>query len=301
MRTILFHNPSAGDEDHSQEELVALLRASGLQVELHGTKGDTLRQGLDTPAGLILVAGGDGTLGRVATGLERRDLRLAVLPLGTANNLARALGPWPSARHFAEGWAEAAHRHLNLAVVEAAGGPAPFQRRRFVEAMGFGAFAQAVEVADETGTSGVEAGRDAFRRVLLDAEPRQARVTVNGQQELVETLLIEVMNIPLFGPNLVLAQDADPGDGLLDVVTLPPARRQAMLDWLEAPASGPPPVDIRRGATAAIDWPGGHLRLDDEPLDWPGPVSLAFRVEPEPLTFLIPPACLAAPQKASAP
>ncbi|MBC9179414.1 diacylglycerol/lipid kinase family protein [Pseudoroseomonas ludipueritiae] len=300
MKTVLFHNPSAGDEGHRQEDLVALLRANGLQVEVRDPKGDTLRDGLSLPAKLVLVAGGDGTVGRIATGMEHRDIPLAMLPLGTANNLARALGPWPSPREFAEGWAQAARARLNVAVAEAAEGDKPFTRCRFVEAAGFGAFAHGVEHADRIGKEGVEAGRAAFRRTLADAVARQVRLTVDGEERNEETLLVEVMNIPLFGPNLVLAPEADPGDGLLDVVTLPPSRRALMLEWLDHPGAGPPPVEIRRGSAVTIDWPGGHIRLDDTPLDWSGPAKLHFRLEPEPLHVLIPPACLAAPKKASA-
>jgi diacylglycerol kinase (ATP) len=301
MKTVLFHNPSAGDEGHRQEDLVALLRGAGLQVDVRDPKGDTLRDGLSMPTELMLLAGGDGTVGRIITALEQRDLQLAILPLGTANNLSRALGPWPSPQEFAEGWAQAAQTRLNIAVAEVAEGGKPFERRRFVEAVGFGAFARAVEHADQTGTAGVEAGRAAFRRILSDPPARRIGLTVDGQRQELDTLLVEVMNIPLFGPNLVLAPDANPGDGLLDVVTLAPSHRAAMLDWLHHPGSGPPPVEIRRGATAAIDWPGGHIRLDDTPLDWSGPTRMAFRIEPEPLCFLIPPACLAAPKKASRP
>jgi diacylglycerol kinase family enzyme len=298
MKTMLLHNPSAGDEAHQQHELVAMLRASGLEVELRDARDSNL-EGLATPAELILVAGGDGTVGKVATSLQRRASSLAVLPLGTANNLARALGPWRSPRDFAEGWAQAARKHLNVAVVEALEGTRPFAQRRFVEAVGFGAFARAVEHADQTGKAGVEAGRAAFRRILSDAPARRVELTVDGRREELETLLVEVMNIPLFGPNLVLAQGAAPGDGLLDVVTLPPSRRAAMLDWLHHPGADAAPVEIRRGATAALAWPGGSIRVDDAPLDWSGPARLGFRMEAEPLVFLIPAACLAAPKKGS--
>lgn len=295
MKTLLFHNPSAGDEGHSREALVTLLEASGLSVRPHDTHGEAVEAALANGAGLVLIAGGDGTVGRIATQAGHRAARLAVLPLGTANNLARALGPWPSPRHFAEGWAGAAHRHLNVAVAEGGWG-----RRRFVESVGFGAFARAVEYADKTGEEGVEPGRAVFRRVLSSAPAARVRISVDGREEEVETLFVEVMNIALFGPNLALAQQADPGDGLLDVVTLPPGRRAAMLDWLRAPGGGAPPVDLRRGAHVVIGWPGGPVRVDDEPLDWDAPTTATFGIEPEPLTFLVPPACLAAPQKAPA-
>jgi diacylglycerol kinase (ATP) len=296
MDTILFHNPNAGEEAHTQEELVGLLEAAGLRVQVHGTKGQSLRKGLKKLRDLVVIAGGDGTVGRIARSLPERGRRCAVLPLGTANNLARALGPWPSPEHFAAGWAKAAHRHLNLAVAEAE--QDGFGERRFVESVGFGAFAQAVESADEEGLEGVEAGRAMFRRALAEAPVVHAHLRVDDHEQVVETLLVEVMNIPLFGPNLPLAPDSRPGNGLLDVVLLPPERRAEMLDWLHAPTGGHPPVEILRGATVTLHWPGGAIRVDDEPLEFNAACTVTFHIEVEPLTFLIPPECLAAPQKA---
>ena len=63
-------------------------------------------------------------------------------------------------------------------------------------------------------------------------------------------------------------------------MTLPPSRRALMLEWLDNPGAGPPPVEIRQGTTVTIDWPGGHIRLDDTPLDWSGPAKLHLRLEP---------------------
>lgn len=302
MKTTLFHNPSAGGDGDapSREALLAMLRQAGLDVAAHETQGDGLERGLAAPAELVLVAGGDGTVGRVAAALAARGgdgpQLLAALPLGTANNLARALGPWPGPRHFAEGWRQAARRPLNVAVAEAEGWPA----RRFVESVGFGAFARAVEHADETGEEGVEAGRAVFRRILSGALPARVRIIVDGHAETVETLLVEVMNIALFGPNLVLAPAAEPGDAMLDVVTLHPDQRHAMLDWLRAPGSGAPPVTARRGASVVVEWPGAPLRLDDTPLDDGAPPALAFHMAEEALTVLVPPECLAAPEGARA-
>jgi len=312
MKTSLFHNPAAGGgsdtpatgggtgDDPDEASLLAMLREAGLEISAHDTRGASLQQGLDEGAALLLVAGGDGTVGRIATDFASRapapDRRMAVLPLGTANNLARALGPWPSPAHFARGWREAAPRRLNVALAEAEG----WGTRRFVESVGFGAFARAVEHADETGEEGVEAGRAVFRRILSGALPGQARILVDGTVQEVETLLVEVMNIALFGPNLVLAPDADPGDDMLDVVTLHPDQRHAMLDWLRAPACGEPPVTLRRGRNVVVEWAGTPLRLDDTPQEQGAPPALAFRMAEEALTVLVPPECLSAPQGARA-
>ena len=46
----------------------------------------------DDPPALVLVGGGDGTLSAVADAMADTGLTLAILPLGTANDLARTLG-----------------------------------------------------------------------------------------------------------------------------------------------------------------------------------------------------------------
>ena len=47
----------------------------------------------------------------------------------------------------------------------------------------------------------------------------------------------EIMNIASIGPRLLLAPAADPGDGLLDLVSLEPEARADMLAWLGASSS----------------------------------------------------------------
>lgn len=282
MQATLFHNPDAGDETHSAAQLAAALRAGGLAVSLCGAKGDALREGLARPMQLAIIAGGDGTVGRIAPALAGRGVALAVLPCGTANNLARALGPWPSVEALAAGWRAAPRRMLNLAYAEG-----PFGRRPFLEAAGFGAFARAIDRADEKGLKGIEAGRAAFRAILANTEAQRVALSVDGAAWEGETLLLEVMNIPLFGPNLPLAPGSRPDDGLLDLVLLPPERRGALLAWLDAPEQGRAPVLLRQGRRIRIDWPGGPVRLDDTPLTEEA-MSVTLGLEERVLPTLVP-------------
>jgi len=292
MKALLFHNPSAGDEEHSLDALLDLLRGAGLAVHPLPAREPVLRAGRDAQAGLLVVAGGDGTVAKVAVRLTEHPVPLAVLPLGTANNLGRALQTWETPEAFAAGWRQAQRRSLNLAYAEG-----PWGRRRFVEAAGFGAFARAIERADHKGLKGVEAGRAAFRAILARAEPARVVLTLDGAGREVETLFVEVMNIALFGPNLPLAPGAQPGDGWLDVVSLPPERREAMLAWLEDPEAGPPPTYSWRARTVQVDWPGGSLRLDDDVLPQDLPIRATLGIEPQAVQVLVPPADTATERK----
>jgi diacylglycerol kinase (ATP) len=81
----------------SREELVALLERHGLADEIcestsldqaRDLASEAVREGCD----LVVGAGGDGTVGAVATSLLRTDAALGVLPLGSIMNIARSLG-----------------------------------------------------------------------------------------------------------------------------------------------------------------------------------------------------------------
>src|SRR5687767_9681421 len=90
MRVLLVHNPSSGDDDHARERLVELICRFGHEVRYAQSKSDwrsLLEQGIE----LIAVAGGDGTVSEVARATAHRGIPIAILPTGTANNIARWL------------------------------------------------------------------------------------------------------------------------------------------------------------------------------------------------------------------
>jgi diacylglycerol kinase family enzyme len=274
MRAILILNPKSGDAEHSPDRAAAPLRAAGFTVLPQTGTAEEWIAALRQPADLVVVAGGDGTVAEVALNMPPDAPPLAVLPFGTANNLACAMGGWADAEALAEGWREGSHRSLDLA--EATG---PWGARPIVEAAGFGAFAHGVRRADRIGLKGVENGRAAFRDSLRSAPVLRLRLRIDGGEAIpVETLLLEACTMPGFGPQLRLAPCIAPGDNRLAVVTLAPACRDAMLDWLEQPDAGPPPCDCRPARDVAFEWPGGAVRLDDEPLapEPAGPVRIAL-------------------------
>jgi diacylglycerol kinase (ATP) len=92
---VIIGNPnsgSAGDEGYL-EGFADTLRAGGLTVEVLNTKRPDHATELAAGAGdrLVIAAGGDGTVNEVLNGLSK-GATLGILPLGTANVLARELG-----------------------------------------------------------------------------------------------------------------------------------------------------------------------------------------------------------------
>jgi YegS/Rv2252/BmrU family lipid kinase len=95
----VIYNPTAGFWDwRSVVSRVARFWASqGWDVHLTPTSEtghatDLARAAAEAGHGLVLAAGGDGTLNEVANGLVHTETVLGLLPVGTANSFARELG-----------------------------------------------------------------------------------------------------------------------------------------------------------------------------------------------------------------
>lgn len=92
---LIFNEASGSASGATRAELVAELAASGLEVAPTETEGLSLdaaiAEALASDAEVIVAAGGDGTITAVTTAILGTGKHLAVVPLGTANLLARDL------------------------------------------------------------------------------------------------------------------------------------------------------------------------------------------------------------------
>lgn len=95
----LIYNPVAGYWDWSAvvARVARFWSARGWDVQVEATDyaghaTELARAAAADGHGLVLAAGGDGTLNEVANGLVHTPTILAPLPVGTANSLARELG-----------------------------------------------------------------------------------------------------------------------------------------------------------------------------------------------------------------
>ena len=86
------------------------------------------KEALAQAEGLVVVAGGDGTVGKVIAQMPDRGVPVAILPLGSANNIARSFNVAGAPYELAEilhplYWQTAQHRHGARSL-----GPPPFRR-----------------------------------------------------------------------------------------------------------------------------------------------------------------------------
>ena len=303
MRVTLIHNSKAGaNEQPSVDGILGLIRAAGHAVTLQAPKGDDWERALEDPGDLVAVAGGDGTVGAVAVRLAGRGVPIAVLPVGTANNISKVLRLADTTlERLIAGWATARRIGFDVGVVTG-----PWGATRFIEGVGVGLLARAIteldakaEIAfgqvdnrEEKMTSGLKRLRD-----LAGNCPAMAlRIVLDGQDLSGDYILLEVMNIKHIGPSLHFAPDADSGDGLLDVVLVTADQRDRLGEYLSSCLEGrPQPLQwtVHRGKRLQLGYEDQDVHIDDKV--WPahgsttvhGPMHLEMTVDSQILEFLV--------------
>jgi diacylglycerol kinase (ATP) len=305
VRVSLVHNPTAGDENHSGEELVTMLGKAGYDAAHYTTEKEDLARLADDPQELVVAAGGDGTVRKVATCLIGRGVPIAILPIGTANNISKTLGISGTPRQLIESWSSAGRKKFDVGVISSR-----WRNAWFLEAIGLGVFPQAISILNFIDDK-VEADFDdrrekllrdlnALKDILSRYSLQDVNVTLDGKDLSGRYMMAEAMNINFIGPNLYLAPGADPGDGYLDVVLVTDEERKELLDYLSARIEGkesPPSLTVHRGKTLEISWDGSQMHVDDKvwiadidrnDVSPSSPVSIKIELQNQALEFLVP-------------
>ncbi len=271
MRVALVYNPAAGDgRGPDLEELLTLVRGQGHDLRYRSSKDTHLAEFLARPADLVAVAGGDGTIAQVAKLLHRRRTPIAPLPMGTANNICTALGLTRlTLRDQVAGWASA--EELRFDIGEASG---PWGQRQFVESVGVGMIPRMI-IASQRANPPKRKGKHRRNARAVRLALRHLRecpgvhldANIDGRPCRGRFVLFEVMNIPLVGPNLVLATSADPSDRMFDVVVVREFERALLRECLEAEEEGttwPHELTTIRGRQLELASGGFPVHVDDE-------------------------------------
>lgn len=284
MRICLLYSERAGDGESQGAKLRRSIEEHGHEV-VHLVERDTeLARALEDPVDLVVAAGGDGTVARAAIALAGQPTPLAVLPLGTANNIARSLGVRGGIDEIVAGWEATPPEALDLGVLQVAE-----TSSFFIEGVGGGLLPQGILAVppdahgndDPTHVKLQRAARR-YRDVLAALSPQRWRVVLDEEVREGEYVLVEVLNMSAVGPGLVLAGDVDPHDGWLTVVLADAGHRPALDAYLAAKADGREPhLDLPTVRTRTVELHGlAEAHVDDDVRGWQPPVPLTMRIEP---------------------
>jgi len=293
----LLHNPKAGEERHGSEQLMNLVNAAGYQCRYSSTK-KTNEGEIEEDVDFVIVAGGDGTVRKITkTLLERKVLEktfpIALLPLGTANNISKTLGIKGEAPEIINSWKNGTLKKFDVGKVGNAG-DAVF----FLESFGYGLFPYLMllmEKADKASTDTpekkIQTALNKLHEITLSYEAKSCRLMVDGVDHSGLFLLAEVMNTRSIGPNLLLSPDSDPGDGEMEVVVLPAKDREKFAAYIQSRMNGReeafqfqtiPARDVQ------ISWDGTHVHTDDEVIKIKANAEVGINIRAGLLEFMVP-------------
>lgn len=284
-------NPAAGSKGGiptnsvTDERLRELMGRARLGDELVQTEtpdeakalaADAVSRGYD----LVVAAGGDGSVGLVASELLGSDTALAVLPLGSVMNIARSLGIPRDLDQAADIIATGEARRIDVG--EARGRP-------FFEAGSVGmnaAMFRAAQAFDRGDWTAIA------RTIWTAVRYRPARIAIDLDDRRIRSraLMVTVSNGPYTGAGMTVAPEARLDDGLFDVRVFRRLSKPQLIRHLVSIAFGRyryvPEIATYRSRFVRIE--GTHplpARADARDL---GTTPVEFAVRPGALRVVVP-------------
>lgn len=247
--TLLIINPGSRLGDSSLDEIGARFREHGTLVEKRPERALDLpdlirRHGPEVDR--VVLGGGDGTVNLALDALLEVERPLGLLPLGTANDLARSL-EIPQDLEKAVAVILAGNlRKVDVAFANDVS---------FINAIGMGLGPQMTrEMDSETKSNwGVLAYMIGAARVFSEPRHFRATIQVDGREETYECAQITVANGIHYGGGMTIVDDAKMDDGQLDVLIVHKQSRLSLLGSIDR---------VRSGKTRASDsmW---HIRCSE--------------------------------------
>jgi diacylglycerol kinase (ATP) len=214
-------NPASGGGSvlDAVREKLADLDAEWIDTE--GT-GDAREAAGEWTDGLLVVAGGDGTINEVVNGLGQagfpENVTLAIWPTGTGNDLAKTLEVSDDPNEIWKTIRENRVRALDVARVrsERTG------ERFFINVATGGIGAEISDANDEEMKSrwGKLSYLRAYLEVARNFDAQEVKLTLDGEERRVRAVNIVIGNCRYIGGGWLAAPKANPEDGLLDVVVI---------------------------------------------------------------------------------
>jgi diacylglycerol kinase (ATP) len=299
-RVALAVNPTSGQGRGARAGAAAAEHLSAAGLDVHrltggdaAELGDRVRATVAAGVDALVVVGGDGMVNLGVTTVAGTALPLGIVPAGTGNDVARALGLPVDDVAAAAGVVEQALAQDTRQVVDAArcswrepDGSAG--ARWFAGVLGAGFDAIVNERANgwrwPRGRAKYVA---AMLRELPVFTPRAYTIELDGEVWATPAMLVAVGNGPSYGGGMRVCPDAKLDDGLLDVMVVEPVSRTELLRIFPRVYAGThvehPAVTVRRARSVTVAATGIVGYGDGERF---GPLPMTMAAVPKALNLL---------------
>ena len=217
QKALLLVNPHARKVQDNLHLALTHLQDFGLQIICKETQSPQdfhhFIQEYKNQVNLIIIGGGDGTLNLAVDSLVETGLPLGILPLGTANDLARTLGIPVALFEACRAIATGKKRYIDLGIVNG---------KYFFNVASIGL---SVDITNNLTKEakrrwGVLAYAITASKMILQSRPFTAEIRCNGESKIVKTLQVAVGNGKHYGGGMSIAHDATIDDQRLDLYSL---------------------------------------------------------------------------------
>lgn len=276
-RAVLIVNPTAGRGHAGKQvrEIETRLRQYGLtdivwrHTTARGHAECLAREAASAGAPLVVAVGGDGTLHEVVNGLLGTQAALGLIPFGTGNDFARALGLHDDLDTACRAIAQGGTRRVDIGTVAGHGMDAP---RHFLVICGTGYVAQTARRVN----AGIRFASGAAAYVLgailtlRTFRPFQLTLTLdNGEARTTSAMFVSLCNTETTGGGMKIAPGAQADDGLLDICLVRAVPKATLLYQLTQVFAGKhighPAVSMLRASHVTLDAdPPQPLLVDGE-------------------------------------
>ena len=173
-----------------------------------GDATNLTKNGVHESYDIISAVGGDGTVNEVAKGLVHTDSALGIIPLGSGNGLARSLLIPLDIKKSIQYLTDATITSIDTGRIN---------EYYFFGVTGIGLDANIGKKFQEFGKRGPLPYFFIGLKEYLNYKPKKYVIKNKGNSFTVEPLLITIANTVQYGNGAIIAPQADPRDGLLDV------------------------------------------------------------------------------------
>ncbi len=243
-----------------------------------------VRQAIDDGIETMLVAGGDGMINSIGSALIGTDIALGVIPVGSGNGFARHFGIPLHILKSVEALLAAKRTEIDVGI--AGGHP-------FFVTCGMAADAELVRHFNKSPVRGIIPYVFAAAYEMMEYVPRSFRVVLDGKEEVTfkDVLVFTVANLTQFGGGAMIAPQACPDDGRLEMVVVLKQDVAGLLAGLPRLFNGTieqlPGVVTKRFQRMEVERPrDGAIQVDGELVE--AGKSLTVRVRRKALTVLVP-------------
>jgi diacylglycerol kinase (ATP) len=297
MKTVLLlHNPTAGNEEHTKKSLIQLIEAGGFTCKYKSVKEETWKD-FDDHVDFLVVAGGDGTVRKVANALLNKKeaaahLPIALLPMGTANNISQSLNINDEPEAIVSSWHSNHRQGFDIGVLKGTD-----DIHYILESYGYGVFPYLMGEMKKKGMNELE-DKDIQIKAALQLthdlansyEPRECRLIIDGKDHSGVYLLAEIMNIRSIGPNLFLSPFGDPGDGQFEVILIAKEDKEKFADYIEHKINDKEityTFSAIKASSIQISWQGKHAHVDDQIIKLKKGTEVDIQIRPHALDFMV--------------